>query len=84
MNAARCSVTSGGDPVAGIRSARDRPAHASAADSGRCEQPRTASLTSNLPYMLKHPEIGENHNASAFRWCYRRIGEWSMRVCSQG
>ena len=37
---------------------------------------RTAGLISNLRYMTEHPDIGDNHNASVFRWCYQRMGEF--------
>ena len=29
---------------------------------------RAAALISNLRYMTEHPDIGDNHNASVFRW----------------
>lgn len=35
----------------------------------------SAALISNLQYMMAHQEIGDNHNAPAFVWCYKRIGE---------
>ena len=38
------------------------------------EDLRTAPLISNLQYMFEHPDIGDNHNAAVFRWCYRADG----------
>jgi hypothetical protein len=34
--------------------------------------PRTATTISNLQWMLEHPDVGDNHNAPVFRWCYKR------------
>ena len=31
---------------------------------------RTAAIVSNLQWMLEHPDVGDNHNAPAFHWCY--------------
>src|SRR5512141_1718776 len=36
---------------------------------------RTAHIISNLKYMMDNPGIGDNHNASVFQWCYKRMGE---------
>jgi hypothetical protein len=35
----------------------------------------TAEIISNLQYMMEHQGTGDNHNASVFHWCYKRIGE---------
>ena len=37
---------------------------------------RTATLVSNLKYMMDNQSIGDNHNASVFHWCYKRMGEF--------
>src|ERR1700753_1494536 len=37
---------------------------------------RTAALISNLQYMMENPAIGDNHNASVFRWCYERMSQF--------
>ena len=37
--------------------------------------PRTAAIVSNLQWMLEHPDLGDNHNAPAFHWCYKWMGE---------
>ena len=45
---------------------------------------RTAALISNLQYMAEHPDIGDNHNAPVFRWCYQRMGEFIPELTDQG
>src|ERR1017187_10269571 len=37
---------------------------------------RSAGIISNLAWMMEHPDIGDNHNAPAFAWCYKRMGEF--------
>ncbi|MGZ4664282.1 MAG: glycosyl hydrolase family 57 [Frankiaceae bacterium] len=44
----------------------------------------TAGLISNLQYMAEHPDIGDNHNAPVFRWCYQRMGEFIPELTDQG
>ena len=73
------------DPFAGIQSAFAIALHmhqplipAGGADV------RTAALISNLRYMTEHPDIGDNHNAPVFRWCYRRMGEFIPQLIDQG
>ena len=44
----------------------------------------TASLISNLQYMMEHPDIGDNHNAAVFNWCYKRMGEIVPRLAGEG
>jgi len=74
-----------GDPFAGIRSAYAIALH--------MHQPlipagggdlRTAALISNLRYMTEHPDIGDNHNAPVFRWCYKRMGEFIPQLVDEG
>ncbi len=74
-----------GDPFAGIDSACAIALH--------MHQPlipaggddlRTARLISNLQYMYEHPDIGDNHNASVFSWCYKRIGEFIPQLIGEG
>src|SRR6185503_10229349 len=36
----------------------------------------TAEIISNLKYMMDNPGIGDNHNATVFQWCYKRMGEF--------
>jgi Glycosyl hydrolase family 57 len=74
-----------GDPFAGIDSACAIALH--------MHQPlipagggdlHTAALISNLQYMFEHPDIGDNHNASVFRWCYKRMGEFIPQLVDEG
>ena len=78
-------VTPSGDPFAGIQSAFAIALH--------MHQPlipaggddlRTAALISNLQYMFEHPDIGDNHNAAVFRWCYKRMGEFIPQLIEAG
>jgi hypothetical protein len=79
------SLPSGADPFAGIESAFAIALH--------MHQPlipaggddlRTAALISNLRYMTEHPDLGDNHNAPVFRWCYRRMGEFIPQLVDEG
>src|SRR5262245_3807629 len=45
---------------------------------------RTASIISNLKYMMDNPQIGDNHNAPVFHWCYKRIGEFIPQLVHEG
>ena len=45
---------------------------------------RTAPLISNLKWMLEHKDIGDNHNAPVFLWCYRRMGELIPQLVHEG
>jgi hypothetical protein len=45
---------------------------------------RTAATISNLQWMQEHPELGDNHNASMFRWCYQRMGEIIPPLLDEG
>lgn len=45
---------------------------------------RTADIISNLQYMMEHQDIGDNHNASAFAWCYKRMGEFIPQLVGEG
>lgn len=40
-------------------------------DAGRLSE---AELISYLDYMMRHQNVGDNHNAPVFEWCYRRMG----------
>ena len=44
----------------------------------------TAKIISNLQYMLEHPSVGDNHNATVFRACYRRLGEFIPQLVRAG
>ncbi|WP_045225627.1 glycosyl hydrolase family 57 [Methyloterricola oryzae] len=43
-----------------------------------------AEMISNLQYMMEHQDIGDNHNAHAFHWCYKRIGEFVPQLIGEG
>jgi hypothetical protein len=45
---------------------------------------RTAAIISNLQYMMEHQNIGDNHNAPVFRWCYKRMGEFIPQLLNEG
>ncbi len=45
---------------------------------------QTAGVISNLQYMMEHPDIGDNHNASVFQWCYKRMGEMIPQLVAEG
>jgi hypothetical protein len=45
---------------------------------------RTASIISNLQYMMENPSIGDNHNAPMFHWCYKRMGEFIPQLIEEG
>jgi hypothetical protein len=77
-------------PESGVDFARARSLFASAL---HMQQPlipaggddlRTAEVISNLEYMMSHPEIGDNHNAPVFHWCYKRMGEFIPELIRSG
>jgi hypothetical protein len=45
---------------------------------------RTAAIISNLKYMMDNQGIGDNHNASVFHWCYKRMGEFIPQLVGEG
>ena len=45
---------------------------------------RTAAIISNLKYMMDNPNIGDNHNAPVFHWCYKRMGEFIPQLLDEG
>jgi len=74
-----------GDPFAGIDSAFAIALHMHQPliPAGGAEL-RTAALISNLRYMAEHPDVGDNHNAAIFRWCYERMGEFVSQLIDEG
>jgi hypothetical protein len=52
-----------------------------AADGGDL---RTAPIVSNLAWMMDHQDIGDNHNAPVFVWCYKRMGEFVRQLLGEG
>jgi len=45
---------------------------------------RTAEIISNLQYMMDSQQIGDNHNAPVFLWCYKRMGEFIPQLMKEG
>lgn len=45
---------------------------------------RSAVVVSNLAWMMDHQDIGDNHNAPAFVWCYKRMGEFVPQLQAEG
>jgi hypothetical protein len=45
---------------------------------------KMAEIISNLDSMMKHQNIGDNHNAPVFHWCYKRIGEFIPALIEEG
>ncbi|GLW35783.1 hypothetical protein [Actinoplanes regularis] len=48
------------------------------------ENLHTAEIISNLQWMLQHPDVGDNHNAATFLWCYKRMGEFIPTLLAEG
>jgi hypothetical protein len=44
----------------------------------------TAEIISNLKHMMDNPGIGDNHNASVFHWCYKRMGDFIPQLVNEG
>lgn len=44
----------------------------------------SAEIISNLQYMMEHQDIGDNHNAPVFEWCYKRMGEFIPQLVGEG
>jgi hypothetical protein len=44
----------------------------------------SATIISNLQYMMEHQNIGDNHNAPVFHWCYKRMGEIIPQLVGEG
>ncbi len=44
----------------------------------------TAEIISNLKHMMDNPGIGDNHNATVFHWCYKRMGEFIPQLIHEG
>ncbi|MBN1354121.1 MAG: glycosyl hydrolase family 57 [Candidatus Omnitrophica bacterium] len=45
---------------------------------------RTAPLISNLQHMMEHQNIGDNHNAPVFLWCYGRMSDFIRELVEGG
>jgi len=44
----------------------------------------SAAIISNLQHMMEHPDIGDNHNAPVFHWCYKRMGDLVPQLVGEG
>jgi hypothetical protein len=42
-----------------------------------------AAIISNLKYMADNQSIGDNYNANAFRWYYKRMGEFIPQLINE-
>jgi len=45
---------------------------------------QTASVIGNLQFMMEHPEVPDAHNATVFKWCYQRMGEFIPQLVKEG
>lgn len=45
---------------------------------------QTAAIISNLQHMMENQGVGDNHNAPAFVWCYKRMGEFIPQLIDEG
>lgn len=45
---------------------------------------RSAAIISNLQHMMENQGVGDNHNAPAFAWCYKRMGEFVPELVGAG
>jgi hypothetical protein len=43
-----------------------------------------ADEISNLAHMMRHPNTGDNHNATVFHQCYKRMGDFIPELVKQG
>ena len=43
----------------------------------------SATIISNLQYMMEHQDIGDNHNAPVFLQCYKRMGEFIPQLVGE-
>ena len=44
----------------------------------------TARVISNLAWMMDHQDIGDNHDAPVFVWCYKRMAEFIRQLIGEG
>jgi len=42
-----------------------------------------AEIISNLQWMMEHQDIGDNHNAPVFAWCYKRMAEFIPELAAE-
>ncbi|MEE4377176.1 MAG: glycosyl hydrolase family 57 [Candidatus Competibacteraceae bacterium] len=44
----------------------------------------SAEIIGNLQHMMHNQGIGDNYNAPAFQWCYKRMGEFIPQLVGEG
>jgi hypothetical protein len=44
----------------------------------------TAPIIGNLQYMMEHQDVGDNHNAPVFAWCYSRTADFIRELVDAG
>ena len=44
----------------------------------------TVKIIGNLEDMMNHQDVGDNHNAPVFHWCYKRMGEFIPQLIEEG
>jgi Glycosyl hydrolase family 57 len=44
----------------------------------------TAAAISNLKHMMDNQHLGDNHDATVFHWCYKRMGEFIPQLVAEG
>jgi len=45
---------------------------------------RSAPIIGNLQYMMEHQDVGDNHNAAVFAWCYSRTADFIRELVDAG
>jgi hypothetical protein len=45
---------------------------------------RSEPVISNLAWMMDHQDVGDDHNAPVFVWCYKRMGEFIRQLLDEG
>ncbi len=45
---------------------------------------QSATVISNLKHMWDNQGVGDNHNATVFHWCYKRMGEFIPQLIDEG
>jgi Glycosyl hydrolase family 57 len=47
------------------------------------EDLRMAAVISNLKHMMDNQQVGDNHNAPVFHWCYKRMGDFIPQLVGE-
>ena len=45
---------------------------------------RSAPIIGNLQHMMEHQDVGDNHNAPVFAWCYSRTADFIRELVDAG